>query len=169
MTKIKSQIRTWWMPSSQVPVLDLQRNADARTVMVFTIWVLTSICMNRRLNNKRRDSRGKWSKLRKKFLFRVKLRNCINQILQYRTIYEPTSSSEEESNSPRQAQAAKKVPVPDEPVQQFEVEMLANIQIDNNYILTSHMGEWQKIYMEYKFTENQLNLDLKGELPRVHQ
>ena len=103
--------------------------------------------------------------MRKKFLIRVKLRNFINQILQYRTIYEPTSSSEEESNSPGQAQA----PVPDEPVQQFEVEMLANIQIDNNYILTSHMGEWQKIYMEYKFTENQLNLDLKGELPRVHQ
>ena len=61
------------------------------------------------------------------------------------------------------------MPIPEEPVQQFQVELLANIQIDNNYILTSHLGEWQKLYMEYKFTENQSNWDLKTELPTVHQ
>ena len=47
--------------------------------------------------------------------------------------------------------------------------MLANIDIDKDYILTSHLGEWQKLYMEYKFSDNQSNWDLKSELPKVHK
>ena len=56
-----------------------------------------------------------------------------------------------------------------EPVQQFQVEMLANIEIDKDYILTSHLGEWQKLYMQYKFSEDQSNWDLRTELPVVHK
>lgn len=34
------------------------------------------------------------------------------------------------------------------------VEMLNPIVLEKDYILTSHLGDWQKLFSEYSFSEN---------------
>ena len=50
-----------------------------------------------------------------------------------------------------------------------QVELMNQIEIEENYILTSHLGDWQKLYNEYMFHEGQQNWDLRGELPAVYK
>ena len=45
--------------------------------------------------------------------------------------------------------------------------MLATVEIDNNYMMSSHLGEWQKAYQEYQFKD--AKCDLKAELPIIHE
>lgn len=33
--------------------------------------------------------------------------------------------------------------------------MAASIDIETDYILTSHLGDWEKLYLEYNFQTNQ--------------
>ena len=43
------------------------------------------------------------------------------------------------------------------------------IEIETDYILTSHLGDWQKLYNEYTFTADQSSWNLRKENPVIYK
>ena len=52
-------------------------------------------------------------------------------------------------------------------VPQFEFSMA--IEIETDYILTSHLGDWQKLYNEYTFSADQSCWNLRTEHPMIYK
>lgn len=46
-------------------------------------------------------------------------------------------------------------------------EMQASIVIEDDYIMTSHLGDWENLYCEYEFRADQQRWNLKSEHPVV--
>ena len=47
--------------------------------------------------------------------------------------------------------------------------MFGKLEIEDDYILTSHLGDWEKLYRKYTFAEDQKSWDLKQEHPLVYK
>ena len=48
-----------------------------------------------------------------------------------------------------------------------QLELPAFIEIDEDYILTSHMGDWETLYNAYTFSAEQQSWNLMTENPLV--
>ena len=47
------------------------------------------------------------------------------------------------------------------------IELPMTIEIETDYILTSHLFDWQKLYSEYTFTADQKSWNLRTEHPVI--
>ena len=45
--------------------------------------------------------------------------------------------------------------------------MLANVQKEETKNITSYLGEWEKLYMTFKMSENTMNFNLESESPET--
>lgn len=43
----------------------------------------------------------------------------------------------------------------------FTVTLMSKINIETDYILTSHLDEWQRLYKQYSFSVDQSSWDLR--------
>lgn len=50
-----------------------------------------------------------------------------------------------------------------------KIEMASRVEIHDDYILTSYLGDWAKLYQEGSFGLEQSKWDLRTELPLVHR
>ena len=51
----------------------------------------------------------------------------------------------------------------------LNVELPVSIDIENDYILTSYLADWENLYNSYTFTANQQSWNLKNENPVVYK
>ena len=67
------------------------------------------------------------------------------------------------------------IPKPPEPAPRLRqnnglhVELSASVDIESDYILTSHLGDWESLYNEYSFSSEQQSWDLQKTSPTVHK